>query len=247
MNSFTAIIPARYASTRFPGKPLAMIGGQSMISRVYVQASKVFERVVVATDDERIFDHVESFGGRVVMTRPDHQSGTDRVAEAAEKIGAQDDIIINVQGDEPFVATSQLELLKSLFDDPDCQIATLAKPFGADEDIFNVNAVKALFADDGRAIYFSRFAVPYFRGIDPSQWASEHTYYKHVGLYGYRGEILRELTELRASAIEKCESLEQLRWLEAGYKICVAKTYENTYGIDTPEDLAAVDTSCLLF
>ncbi|MEG0466884.1 MAG: 3-deoxy-manno-octulosonate cytidylyltransferase [Mucinivorans sp.] len=241
MNKFTAIIPARYASSRFPGKPLAMIGDKTMIARVYERASQCFSRAVVATDDERIFDHVRSFGGQVVMTRSDHRSGTDRVAEAVEKIGAAGDIIINIQGDEPFISMTQLEQIKSLFDDPTCQIATLVKPFAADEDIFNPNAVKAIFSPQMTAVYFSRSAIPYLRGVESSQWAARHIYYRHVGLYGYRGEVLARITQLEQSPLEQCESLEQLRWLESGYKIKVAITNEDSYGVDTPEDLALLN------
>lgn len=240
MNSFTAIIPARYASTRFPGKPLAMIGGKSMIRRVYEQTSLVFDRVIVATDDDRIAVHVRDFGGRVEMTSVDHRSGTDRIAEVVQRIGCQGDIIVNVQGDEPFISVAQLEQIKALFDDPTCQIATLAKPFDDDEDIFNPNAVKALFSPSGSAIYFSRLPVPYIRGAEQSEWASRHTYYKHVGLYAYRGKVLAEITRLAPSELEQCESLEQLRWVEAGYRIKVGVTFENSYGIDTPEDLAGL-------
>lgn len=238
---FIAIIPARYASTRFPGKPLSMIGGVSMIERVCRQVSLVFDRVVVATDDDRIARHVEGFGGNVVMTRPDHKSGTDRISEVYEKLALSDHIVINVQGDEPFIAVSQLEQIRSLFDDPECQIATLAKPFAQGEDIFNPNAVKALLSPSGSAIYFSRSAVPFLRGVEPSEWSSAHTYYKHIGLYGYRGDVLLDITKLPQSELEKCESLEQLRWLEAGYRVKVAITHENSYGIDTPEDLAAAE------
>lgn len=237
MNSFTAIIPARYASTRFPGKPLAVIAGKSMIRRVYEQTSLVFDRVIVATDDERIASHVRDFGGRVEMTSAEHRSGTDRIAEVMQRIGCQNDVIVNVQGDEPFISAAQLEQIKTLFDDPTCQIATLAKPFDADEDIFNPNAVKVIFSPSGAAIYFSRLPVPYIRGVEREQWASRHTYYKHVGLYAYRGEVLAEITRLSPSELEQCESLEQLRWVEAGYRIKVGITHESSYGIDTPEDL----------
>lgn len=239
--NFIAIIPARYASTRFPGKPLALIGGRSMISRVYEQASKVFEKVVVATDDERILDHVVSFGGHAVMTSPDHQSGTDRIAEVYQKIGCSHDVVVNIQGDEPFIAVQQLEQIKSLFDDPDCMIATLAKAFDREEDIFNPNAVKVIFAPSGDALYFSRAALPYLRGVQSEHWADKHTYYKHIGLYGFRASVLQNITRLEASELEKCESLEQLRWLENGYRIKVAITDQSTYGIDTEQDLAAAE------
>ncbi|MEG0602073.1 MAG: 3-deoxy-manno-octulosonate cytidylyltransferase [Mucinivorans sp.] len=247
MTKFTAIIPARYASSRFPGKPLAMIGQKTMIQRVYERAAECFSRAVVATDDLRIFDHVTGFGGQAIITSPDHRSGTDRVGEVVEKLEAQNDVIINIQGDEPFISTAQLGQIKDLFQDPACSIATLVKPFAADEDIFNPNAVKAVVSSDMTALYFSRSAIPYLRGVEPSLWAARHTYYRHVGLYGYRGDVLLRLVALAQGELEKCESLEQLRWLEAGYKIKVALTYENSYGIDTPEDLDQLKTMNLCF
>ena len=235
-NEFVAVIPARYASTRFPGKPLAEIGGKTMIRRVWERASTVFDRVVVATDDERIAAHVESFGGTVCLTRADHPSGTDRIGEVAQKLNLKDEVVVNIQGDEPFVDPSQLRAVCGLFDDPTCQIGTLATPFLADENIENPNAVKAVFsASTGRALYFSRSVVPYLRN------AVEHTYYKHVGLYAYRASVLCELVALPVGELERCESLEQLRWLEAGYAIRVATTDLRSIGIDTPEDLAEAE------
>lgn len=240
MKNIAAIIPARYASTRFPGKPLVKIGDRTMIHHVWDRASEVFDHAWVATDDERIAHEVRSFGGRVVMTRADHPSGTDRIAEAVGKIDFEPDVVINIQGDEPFIATEQLRSIAELFDDPKCDIATLVQPFGVDGDIFNANAVKAVVGTDGYALYFSRAAIPFQRGIEPEQWAARHTYYKHIGLYGYRTEVLRAITELPQGGLERCESLEQLRWVENGYRIKTAVTLHQTIGIDTPEDLQSI-------
>ena len=235
-----AIIPARYASTRFPAKPLALLGGQPIVQRVYEQVSKVVERVVVATDDERIYDAVISFGGEVVMTSPNHKSGTDRCAEAYEKLGYEANIIINVQGDEPFVAPEQIEALIGCFDSEEIDIATLVKPFSAEggiEALENPNSPKVVINEEGEAIYFSRSIVPYLRGVERSEWLKHHTFYKHIGIYAFRAKALNEVTALEQTPLEKAESLEQLRWLESGYKIRVGITDIETIGIDTPEDL----------
>ena len=235
-----AIIPARYASTRFPAKPLAMLGGKPIVQRVYEQVAKVVEKVVVATDDERICDAVLSFGGEVVMTSPNHKSGTDRCAEAYEKAGCEADIIINVQGDEPFVAPEQIEALIGCFDDESVDIATLVKPFSAEsglEALENPNSPKVVINKKGEAIYFSRSVVPYLRGVERSEWLKHHTFYKHIGIYAFRAKVLNEITALEQTPLEKAESLEQLRWLESGYKIKVDITNIETIGIDTPEDL----------
>ena len=235
-----AIIPARYASTRFPAKPLAQLGGKPIVQRVYEQVKKVVERVVVATDDERIFDAVVSFGGEVVMTSPDHKSGTDRCAEAYEKLGYEADIIINVQGDEPFIATEQIEALVKCFENKAIDIATLVKPFSAEggiEALENPNSPKVVMNEQGEAIYFSRSVVPYLRGVERSEWLKCHTFYKHIGIYAFRAKALNEVTALAQTPLEKAESLEQLRWLESGYKIKVGITDIETIGIDTPEDL----------
>lgn len=235
-----AIIPARYASTRFPAKPLALLGGKPIVQRVYEQVAKVVEKVVVATDDERIYDTVVSFGGEVVMTSPNHKSGTDRCAEAYEKLGYEADIIINVQGDEPFVAPEQIESLIGCFDDESVDIATLVKPFSAEEGIEvleNPNSPKVVINERGEAIYFSRSVVPYLRGVERSEWLKCHTFYKHIGIYAFRAKALNEVTALAQTPLEKAESLEQLRWLESGYKIKVGITDIETIGIDTPEDL----------
>ena len=234
---YVALIPARYASTRFPGKPLAILGGKTVIQRVYEQAKSILDEVWVATDDERIFACVESFGGRAVMTRTDHKSGTDRIEEAAEKTGTQADVIINIQGDEPFVQPSQIESLIHLFDDETTQIGTLGKPFETMEAVENPNSPKIVTDNRGFALYFSRSVIPYIRGVEREEWIQHHRYLKHLGLYAYRREVLHEVTQLPQSPLEKAESLEQLRWLENGYRIRVGITQVETVGIDTPDDL----------
>ena len=234
---FIAIIPARYASTRFPGKPLAMLGGKLIIQRVYEQASKVLDEVYVATDDERIQKAVEGFGGKAVMTSTNHKSGTDRLEEAATKIGTDADVIINIQGDEPFIQKSQLETVKALFDDPQTQIATLGKPFESMEAVENPNSPKIVCDVKGYAMYFSRSVIPYIRGKEKEEWLKAFPYLKHIGLYAYRREVLHEVTQLPQSPLEIAESLEQLRWLQNGYRIKVGLTNVETVGIDTPEDL----------
>ena len=234
---FIGIIPARYASTRFPGKPLAMLGGRTVIQRVYEQAAAVLEEAYVATDDERIFKAVEEFGGRVVMTRQDHKSGTDRIEEAAEKIGTQADVIINIQGDEPFIQKSQIETLKSLFENSETQIGTLGKKFESIEAATNPNSPKIVTDKNGFALYFSRSVIPYIRGKEQAEWLQHFPFLKHLGLYAYLRDVLRQITLLPQSPLEMAESLEQLRWLENGYRIRVGLTDVETVGIDTPEDL----------
>jgi 3-deoxy-manno-octulosonate cytidylyltransferase (CMP-KDO synthetase) len=238
---FAGIIPARYASSRFPGKPLAMIGGKSMIQRVYEQAAKSLGLVYIATDDGRIYDSVISFGGKVVMTSPDHQSGTDRCIEAAGIIekgtGTKIDIVVNIQGDEPFIRPEQIELLMKCFDDENTEIATLVRRVEPGEDIFNPNQPKVILNTKGDAIYFSRAAIPYIREAEKSEWAAKHVFYKHIGLYAYRTETLRKITDLARSPLEIAESLEQNRWLENGYSIRTAVTIWESIGIDTPDDL----------
>ena len=234
---FIGIIPARYASTRFPGKPLAMLGGRSVIQRVYEQVAAVLEEAYVATDDERIFKAVEEFGGRVVMTRQDHKSGTDRIEEAAEKIGTQADVIINIQGDEPFIQKSQIETLKSLFENSETQIGTLGKKFESIEAATNPNSPKIVTDKNGFALYFSRSVIPYIRGKEQAEWLQHFPFLKHLGLYAYRRDVLRQITQLPQSPLEMAESLEQLRWLENGYRIRVGLTDMETVGIDTPDDL----------
>jgi 3-deoxy-manno-octulosonate cytidylyltransferase (CMP-KDO synthetase) len=238
---FIAIIPARYASTRFPGKPLAILGGKTVIQRVYEQVSSVLDEVYVATDDERIFQAVEGFGGRAVMTRADHKSGTDRIEEAAEKIGSAADVIINVQGDEPFIQPSQIETLMHLFDAPETQIGTLGKPFESLEAVDNPNSPKIVTDTRGFALYFSRSVIPFIRGVDRQDWFGRYPFLKHLGIYAYRREVLRQVTALPQSSLEQAESLEQLRWLQNGYRIRVGLTDVETVGIDTPEDLSRAE------
>ena len=234
---FIAIIPARYASTRFPGKPLAMLGGKPVIQRVYEQATAVLGEAYVATDDERIFQAVEVFGGRAVMTRSDHRSGTDRIEEAAEKIQTNADVIINVQGDEPFIQASQIKTLMHLFDDPTTQIGTLGKRFETMEAAKNPNSPKIVCDRRGFALYFSRSVIPFVRGKEESTWMEHYPFLKHLGIYAYRRKALHEVTQLAQTPLEIAESLEQLRWLENGYRIRVGITDVETVGIDTPEDL----------
>ena len=234
---FMAIIPARSASTRFPGKPLAVLGGKTVIQRVYEQVSSVLSEVYVATDDQRIYDCVEGFGGKAVMTREDHKSGTDRIEEAVEKIGTDADVIINVQGDEPFIQPSQVETLMHLFDAPETQIGTLGKLFESMEAVENPNSPKIVTDNRGFALYFSRSVIPYIRGIERNDWFGQYPFLKHLGIYAYRREVLAEVTRLPQSSLEKAESLEQLRWLQNGYRIRVGLTDVETIGIDTPEDL----------
>lgn len=237
---FIGIIPARYASTRFPAKPLAMLGGKPVIQRVYEQVCGVLDEAYVATDDERIETVVKSFGGKVVMTSVNHKSGTDRCYEAYTKVGEGYDVIVNIQGDEPFIQRSQLEAVKTCFDDETTQIATLVKPFTPEngfDALENVNSPKVVVDKRMNALYFSRSIIPFMRNKDKNEWLSGHTYYKHIGLYAYRASVLKEITSLPQSSLELAESLEQLRWLENGYKIKVGLTNVETIGIDTPADL----------
>lgn len=234
---FIGIIPARYSSSRFPGKPLAILGGKPVIEHVYRQVSSVMEDVFVATDDQRIYDAVEAFGGKAIMTRSDHKSGTDRICEALEKVAGSFDVVINIQGDEPFIQKSQLETVMQCFDDPRTQIATLGKSFESMEAVENPNSPKIVLDNDGYALYFSRSVIPFVRGKEHEEWLSHFPYFKHIGLYAYRTEVLREVSKLPQSTLELAESLEQLRWLQNGYKIKVGLTDVETIGIDTPEDL----------
>ena len=238
---FTGVIPARYESSRFPGKPLAIIGNKPMIQRVYEQAEKAMDLVYVATDDKRIYDVVMAYGGKAVMTSSSHQSGTDRCAEAAdliiEETGRRTDIIINIQGDEPFIKPEQIELVKSCFDSSDVQIATLIREVEKKEDILNPNQPKVIIDTKGDAIYFSRSAIPFVRDAEPGEWTAKHTFYKHIGLYAYRTETLKKITLLPRSPLEIAESLEQNRWLENGFRIRTAVTLWESLGIDTPADL----------
>jgi len=237
---YIAIIPARYASTRFPGKPLALLGGKPVIQRVYEQVAGVLDDAVVATDDKRIYDAVLRFGGKAEMTSTAHRSGTDRCWEAYCKQGKTYDVVVNVQGDEPFIRPAQLETLKSCFDDPETQIATLVKPFAESDGLAaleNPNSPKVVLDARSRALYFSRSVIPYLRGADRQEWLRRHTFYKHIGIYAFRAEVLKEVTALPQSALERAESLEQLRWLENGYRIGAGITTFDTVGIDTPQDL----------
>ncbi len=237
------IIPARYASSRFSGKPLVNIGGKTMIQRVYEQAkkSKALFDVVVATDDERIENHVVNFGGNVVMTSASHQSGTDRCYEAATKLSGITDIVINIQGDEPFIYPEQIDLVASCFHDNSVDIATLVKKINSQEELFNVNTPKVVLNKNNEAIYFSRQTIPHIRGKETSEWLKVHTFYKHIGIYAYRTSILKELTSLSPSLLENAEALEQLRWIENGYKIKVKTTDFESIAIDTPEDLKKIE------
>ena len=240
--NFIAIIPSRYGSFRFPGKPLADIAGKSMIQRVYEQAQKAMTEVWVATDDERISVAVQSFGGKVVMTSDLHQSGTDRCAEAVMKIsqitGIRYDVVVNVQGDEPFMQPDQIELMISSFnEETDAEIATLIQPILINEDIFRPDMVKVVLDSKGNAMYFSRSPIPYVVGVKEENWLENFTFYGHVGLYAYRTDILHKLAKLPKSSLESSESLEQLRWIENGFRIKTKITHYDSFGIDTMEDL----------
>lgn len=237
---FLAIIPARFASSRFPGKPLALLGGKPIVQWVYERVQQVFENTVVATDDARIYDCVTGFGGRAVMTASTHKSGTDRCQEALRRSRVPADVVVNVQGDEPFIAPSQLETIKACFDDPHTEIATLVQPFTVADGwaaLSNPNSPKVVVGKDDYAMYFSRSVIPYLRGIAPEEWLAHHTFYKHIGLYAYRAATLAKITAMPQGALEQAESLEQLRWLQAGLRIKVGYTDVKTIGIDTPEDL----------
>lgn len=234
-----AIIPARYASTRFPGKPLADIAGKTMIQRVYEQCKKLasLDYVIVATDDERIAAEVNRFGGQVCMTASSHLTGTDRIWEVVESLNLAADVIINVQGDEPFIQPEQLQLIIDCFNDPLAQIATLVKPIEDSTVLFNPNTPKVILDQHQFAIYFSRQAIPFLRNKPAENWINKHTYFQHIGIYGYRKQVLQQIIQLAPSKLELAESLEQLRWMEAGFKIKTAITNQSTIAIDTPEDL----------
>jgi 3-deoxy-manno-octulosonate cytidylyltransferase (CMP-KDO synthetase) len=233
------IIPARYASSRFPGKPLIDIGGKSMIRRVYEQAKKSgsLTDVIVATDDQRIEEHVKAFGGNVVMTSPSHQSGTDRCFEAIQKYNASADVVINIQGDEPFIHPEQIDLVASCFKREQVGIATLVKKITSDDELFNVNIPKVLLNKQMEAICFSRQTIPFIRGKERSEWLASYGFYKHIGIYAYRTRILSEITSLKQSPLELAEALEQMRWIENGYKLQVEITDFESVAIDAPEDL----------
>ena len=243
---FIGLIPARYASTRFPGKPLALLGGKPVIQRVYEQVTSVLDDACVATDDERIYNCVKEFGGKVVMTRTDHKSGTDRIEEAIEKIGGDYDVIVNIQGDEPFIQRSQIETVCSCFDDEETQIATLGKPFTSMDAVANPNSPKIVVDNNNFAMYFSRSIIPFVRGKEQTEWLDHYPFLKHLGIYAYRREVLRKITQLPQSSLEIAESLEQLRWLQNGFKIKVGLTDIETVGIDTPEDLERAERELVL-
>ena len=253
-----ALIPARFASTRFPGKPLAILGKKTMIQRVCEQVSKAksVDQLAVVTDDERIFRHVQSIGYQVFMSDPNHQSGTDRCAEIAEQM-TDFDIIVNVQGDEPFIQPEQIDLVarlpqppvnpgeknrKSAPENEYNQIGTLVKKIIAPEDIFNPNVVKAVFDATGKALYFSRSPIPHLRGVEKENWFKKGVFYKHLGIYSFCREALLQVSKLEQSRLEKTESLEQLRWLENGFSIITGETQFETIGVDTPADLEEAET-----
>lgn len=238
---FAGIIPARYGSSRFPGKPLVMIGNKPMIQRVYEQASKALETVCVATDDKRIFDAVIAFRGKAIMTSASHMSGTDRCSEAVsiimDETGRSIDVVINIQGDEPFIKPEQIRLLKECFDDEKVELATLVRKTVPGEDLFNPNQPKVVLDSMRNAIYFSRAAIPFIRDTQMSDWSKNHAFYKHLGLYAYKTETLKKITRLGRSPLEIAESLEQNRWIENGFRIRTAVTDWESIGIDTPDDL----------
>ncbi|RKO70736.1 3-deoxy-manno-octulosonate cytidylyltransferase [Sphingobacterium puteale] len=235
---FLGIIPARFASSRFPGKPLVDIEGQTMIQRVYeqVKKSKKITKVIVATDDQRIASEVRSFGGNVVMTSETHQSGTDRCAEVVSH-NREYDVVINIQGDEPFINPEQIDLLAACFENPQTKIATLVKEIETSEELFNLNIPKVVRNVSGEAIYFSRQTIPFLRGVNQEQWLEKQKFYKHIGIYAYQADTLRALTRLPVSRLEEAEALEQLRWIENGYAIQTAVTTHETVAVDTKEDL----------
>jgi 3-deoxy-manno-octulosonate cytidylyltransferase (CMP-KDO synthetase) len=239
MDRFIAIIPARYASTRFPGKALAQIEGKPMVQHVYERCREVLEHVYVATDDERIANAVKGFGGRFVMTSPDHPSGTDRCAEAArvlqQTVGFE--FVLNVQGDEPYLNPEQLSLLMECFKDQKAEVATLVTPITHHEVLFDPNKVKAVMRSDAAALYFSRQPIPFQRDVLPDDWLKQHAYFLHLGLYGFKKEVLERIVQCSPSKLEQAEKLEQLRWLENGFTIKIAVSDHSSIGVDTPEDL----------
>ena len=245
-----AVIPSRYDSTRFPGKPLAMINGKTMIMRVWeqVRQSKMLHDVFVATDDSRIYDHVKKFGGSVLMTSPDHQNGTSRCKEVLDILTVNGsvvspDVLINIQGDEPFINPSQIDQVARLFENPSVEIGTLAKKISDNSELFNTNAVKVVTDSDGNALYFSRQTIPFIRQTDQKEWLKHYDFFKHIGIYGYRSDILAGITQLSPGPLEEAEKLEQLRWLENGFSITVGETEFESPAIDTPEDLSKLTNS----
>ncbi len=246
------VIPARYASTRFPGKPLALISGKPMIQHVYesVVQTGTIDYAVVATDDKRIFDTVKSFGGNVVMTSTNHPNGTSRCFETLVMLENRDmffDIVINIQGDEPFIKPRQIELVTNQFKNPGTQIATLAKKIETADELFSPNVVKVVFDSNKKALYFSRSPIPFIRNKPQPEWLKEDGFYKHIGIYGFKKEVLKKTVALPQSKLEKSESLEQLRWLENGYDISLEITDMESMGIDTPDDLAKLTNNSWKF
>lgn len=238
---FIGIIPARYASSRFPGKPLADMKGKPMIQRVYEQVSLVLDNVCVATDHPDIENAVKAFGGRVVRSLKEHPSGTDRCCEAYHLLGGNEDVVINIQGDEPFIKPEQIRAIISCFDNPDTEIATLVRVFDPAEGweaLSNPNSPKVILNNQSEAIAFSRSVIPYLRNVDKDEWLARHTYYKHIGMYAFKAATLDAITRLPQSSLEVAESLEQMRWIENGFRIKVAVTTQETIGIDTPDDMA---------
>ncbi len=235
------IIPARYASTRFPGKPLIDIQGKTMIQRVYEQAqkSKRLDKVVVATDDQRIYDHVLSFGGYAVMTAEHHPSGTDRCFDALQQLGGDFQYVINIQGDEPFIFPEQIDELASVLDGS-VELATQMIPVDSHEVLFDMGEVKIVLNTNHEALYFSRMVIPFIKGVEQKDWHLHHAYFRHVGMYAYRRDVLEQITRLQVSGLEKAESLEQLRWLENGFKIKCVTTHYDSHCVDTPEDVEKV-------
>lgn len=239
------IIPARYNSTRFPGKPLIKIGGKTMIRRVYERCTLSLENILVATDDKRIKKEVESFGGSVTITSSDHESGTDRCCEALQSFQKSSnmdfDVVINIQGDEPFLDPVALSHLSKIFTDPEMQISTLVMKITRNKDIFDPNLPKVVFDNNGMALYFSRTPIPYIFNTEKTKWTGVHTFFKHIGIYAFRKEILFKLTQLPPSSLEKAERLEQNRWLQNGYRINVLETEHDSISVDTPEDLQKIN------
>ncbi|MDX2301736.1 MAG: 3-deoxy-manno-octulosonate cytidylyltransferase [Microscillaceae bacterium] len=235
------VIPARYDSSRLPGKALIDIGGKTMVQRVYERASlsQKLDQVIVATDDQRIYEHLLAIGGQVMMTSPNHQTGTDRCAEVAAAKGLDFEVIINIQGDEPFIAPEQIDELAVLFDDPSTEIATLAKKIDSYEELIDEKEAKVVLNDHSEALYMSRSPIPYLRGVAMAHWHEQRDFYKHIGIYGFRSKILANIPKLPQAQAELAEGLEQLRWL-AHYKIKVGITLHETFAIDTAEDLKQV-------
>lgn len=238
MQKIIGIIPARYGSSRFPGKPLIDIGGKTMIERVYLQAkhARNLSEVIVATDDQRIYDAVKSFAGNVVMTDSAHHSGTDRCAEVLSKVQGFD-IAINIQGDEPFIDPLQIDLLCDCFVNEQTDIATLIRPIQEEETLFDPNKVKVVVDKNGKALYFSRSPIPFLKDHPKDKWLENNKYFSHIGIYGYRKSSLEQITQIPPSVLENAEGLEQLRWLESGFNIQTAESIHTNDAIDTPEDL----------